>query len=370
MSHEPRDDSGLFADPDNEDAALTRRSGLLKRHPVLLSLFALIALAAVAVGGFAFYLNSQLGDVGRVSIGTLPDGGRPPRASTQAVNILLGGVDEGDGRTIQQIADGGWDAGVVRSDTIMVMHVTADREQAYLVSIPRDSYVTIYDENGEPQGKNKINAALSLYGPAAYVSTIEHLTDLRMDHLAIVDWAGFKDITDALGGVEIYLAQGFTDATGTTWEAGNQVLDGEGALKYVRTRYDLPNGDFGRISRQQNFIRALRSQALDAGTIVNPITLTNTVKAVVGNLTVDDEFDNGEIRSLAYDMSRLRGSDVKFLTAPFGSFDTTSAGASIVRLDEKQADDLWEAIREDDIDAYIATYGGEAGILPAPQSIN
>ncbi len=363
------DDSDFFGGSDT-DPPSERGRGLFRRHPVLMSLVALIALIGISVAAFAFYLNSQLGDVGRVSIGSLPEAGRPPKPDGQAVNILLGGVDEADGRSIEEIAAGGWDAGVIRSDTIMVMHLTANRQQASLVSIPRDSYVTIYDENGEPQGKNKINAALSLYGPAAYVSTIEHLTNLRMDHLALVDWAGFKDITDALGGVEIYLAESFTDPTGTTWEAGNQVLNGEAALRYVRTRYTLPNGDFGRIARQQNFIRAVRTQILDAGTIANPFTLTNTVQAVVRHLTVDDDFESDEIRSLAYDMSKLRGGDIQFLTAPFGSFDTTSAGASIVRLDEAQADDLWRAVGDDEIDAYITKYAGEAGVLGAPQSIN
>lgn len=336
----------------------------------MVSVIALIAFITIGVGVFALYLNSQLAGVGRVSIGSLPEGGRPPQPDGQAVNVLVGGVDEGDGRTVEEVAEGGWDAGVIRSDTIMVVHLSSDRNQAYVISIPRDSYVMIYNEDGEPQGKNKINAALSLYGPAAYVSTIEHLTNLRMDHLALVDWAGFKDITDAVGGVEIHLATGFTDPTGATWEAGTQVLDGEAALEYVRTRYTLPNGDFDRIARQQNFIRAVRSQILDAGTIANPFTLTKTVKAVVGNLTVDDDFESGEIRSLAYDMSKLRGGDIQFLTAPFGSFDTTSAGASIVRLDEAQADDLWRAVAEDDVDGYIARYAGEAGTLAAPQSID
>lgn len=89
---------------------------------------------------------------------------------------------------------------------------------------------------------------------------------------------GSKDITDALDGVEIFVPANYTDPSGTTWEEGNQVLDGEGALQYVRTRYGLPNGDLDRVARQQNFLRALRSQVLDAGTLTNPFTATRTVR--------------------------------------------------------------------------------------------
>jgi len=372
------EEGGLFGDREGEaDAeqdpapdAGPRRRGPFRRHPVLVSVVTLLVVVVVGAGGFALYLNSQLDDVGRVGLGSLPEAGRPPALQTEAVTILLGGVDEGDGRSLEEIAAGGWEPGVVRSDTIMVVHLTADREQAYLVSIPRDSYVEIYDENGDPQGMDKINAALSLHGPAAYVSTVEHLTDLRMDHLAVVDWAGFKDITDALGGVEIDLNEGFTDPSGTTWQAGTQVLDGEGALKYVRTRYGLPGGDLDRVARQQNFLRALRSQVLDAGTLTNPFTATRTVKAVVRNLTVDDEFDTGQMRGLALDLAQLGGGELSFLTAPFGSFGTTGAGASIVRLDAAQSDALWTAVAEDDIDGYLRRYAGEAGRLPAPSEVN
>ncbi len=341
------------------DRPSTRRRGLLRRHPVLASLLGLVSLLVVAVSAFAIYLNAQLGNIDTFDTGALPADSRPARVQGDSVNILLAGVDKGDGRSIAEIAEGGWDAGVLRTDTIMVLHVTADRQRAYLISIPRDSYVRLYDEVGEPADMNKINAAFSLYGPTAYLATVENLTELRMDHLAVVDWDGFEDITNALGGVQLSVPG-----------EGVKQLDGEESLQYVRTRYGLPGGDFDRIDRQQNFLRAMLGTILSRGTLTNPFTLTSTLRAVVGNLTVDESFDTGKIRSLALSLRGVRTSDMTFLTAPFGSFDTTDAGASIVRLDEQQAGELWTATAEDRIDDYLETYGSESEQLPGPSDVN
>lgn len=364
----PREPGSFFEGSDDGPDS-DRRRGFLRRHPFVVALIALVALAALAVAGFAVFLNAQLGSVDTVTVGEVPESRRPAPVNSDAVNFLLAGVDKGDGRTVAEIADGGWDPGVVRSDTIMVVHLTADREQAYVVSIPRDSYIRLYDENGKPQRLDKANAAFSLFGPTAYAATIENLTGLRMQHLAVVDWAGFEDITNALGGVEVYVPPTTAeDKTGLV-QAGRQVLNGEQALRYVRTRYSLPDGDFGRIDRQQNFIRSLMNKLLGGGTLNNPFTLTPVLNAIVGSLTVDDSLDTGEMRSLALSLRGLGRDDVTFVTAPFGAFDSTSSGASIVRLDEAQSQDLWTAVADDDIDSYLSVYGEGAGRLPAPKDI-
>ena len=366
-------DDFLFHDPEDSDddrVQPARRKGFVRRHPVIVALASLLTLAVLLVASFAYYINTEIDSIDRVAIDPLPEGRRPPVVSHgDATNILLAGVDKGDGRSIAEIASAGWDPGVVRSDTIMVLHLTANREHAYVISIPRDSYVPLYDESGERQQMVKINAAFSLFGPTAYMSTVENLTDLRMQHLAVVDWAGFEDITDALGGVEVYVPETLDEDRPGTFQQGTHVLDGADALAFVRTRYDLPGGDFGRIYRQQNFIRALLTEVLSKGTLTNPFTFTPTVKAVVNNLTVDDAFDTGEIRNMALSMRGIEADDVTFLTAPFGSFGTTSAGSSIVHLDADQSDELWRSVRDDDIDAYLEKYGAEAGTLPGPDEV-
>ena len=341
----------------------------ISRHRALAALVALVALLLAGCGGWLYYLNYQLSNVQHVDAS--PKGHRPPKTETGALNILLGGSDNGaDGSSIaEDVKNNTWVPGEHRSDTIMILHITQDHQHAYLISIPRDSYVDIVDGKGHVQGKDKINAAFSLYGPAAYVATIEHLTGLRMDHLAIIDWTGFKDLTTALGGVTIYIPQTFHDTSQKLWwHKGYQNLEGKLALQYVRTRYGLPNGDFDRIKRQQNFLRALMKKTLSDGTMSNPIKLTNVLKAITSNLTVDDEFSSSEMRSLALSMRGFRSEDVTFLTVPDLGTGTTPDGQSIVKLDKKQCKALWKAVGDDDIQRYLDTYGGNT--LGSAENVN
>ncbi|MDQ3416408.1 MAG: LCP family protein [Actinomycetota bacterium] len=250
----------------------------------------------------------------------------------------------------------------------MVLHLTADRKQAYVVSIPRDSYIRLYDETGQPRRMDKANAAFSLSGPTAYLATVENLTGLRMQHLAVVDWAGFEDIANALGGVEVYVPPSTVLDKSGAIKPGRQVLNGEQALRYVRTRYTLRSGDFGRIDRQQNFIRSLMRKLLDRGTLTNPFTLAPTLDAVARSLTVDESLDTGTMRNLALPSRGIRPADVTFVTAPFDRFDRTGSGAS--RLDPAQSRQLWRAVGDDDIESYLSRHGEGTGQLPAPRDVS
>jgi anionic cell wall polymer biosynthesis LytR-Cps2A-Psr (LCP) family protein len=192
-----------------------------------------------------------------------------------------------------------------------------------------------------------------------------------MDHQVIVDWAGFKDIADALGGVEVYIPESFYDTSQKIqWIAGRQNLMGDKALAYVRTRYNLPDesGDFGRIARQQNFLRAMMGKMLSKGTLANPVRLTNTLKAVVRYITVDDGFSTGEIRSLALSLRGIETDDVTFVTAPWSGYGNEVG--STVHLNMKQCKALWKAMADDDIADYLQKYGNESGVLEGPKSVN
>jgi LCP family protein required for cell wall assembly len=328
---------------------------------------ALVAVLAVgACGSLAVYYNIQLGDVDRVAaLGD--DAARPDRAEGKAagaMNVLLMGTDNGNGTSIkQEMADGQWDSGSHRSDTIMILHITADRDAAYLVSIPRDSYVKI-----PGYGHDKINAAFSYGGPLLAQRTVENLTDVRIDHLAMIDWASFKDLTTALGGVPITIPEDFTDPhNNRTWEKGTYNLEGTKALQYVRTRYGLTNGDFDRIQRQQNFLRSMLKKTLSQGTVTNPLKLKNVLEVITDNLTVDENFDPAEMRDLALSLRGVRGDDVEYLTTPFASYDTVE-GQSVVRLDRVESDALFEAVKQDDIESYLRKFGGER--LPGENAVN
>jgi LCP family protein required for cell wall assembly len=348
------------------------------RHKWLTGVVASLLALVLAAGGWLLYLNSQLGDINIFpgADSTLAEEDRPERPDNNSMNILIAGADngenDGDGvSTEEALAAEEWQPGLLRSDTIMFVHIPANRKAAYLVSIPRDSYVTIYDENGDPQGEDKINAAFATYGPTGYTATVEQLTGLRMDHLAVIDWTGFKEISTALGGVEVYIPDAFYDSSQKIqWDQGYETLQGDTALAYVRTRYGLEEGDFDRIARQQNFLRAMMEKMLDQGVFSDLFTFKNMLQALVQNLSVDDGFSTGEIRGLVLSMRGLSSDDVTFLTAPLGTYDRTPSGASIVRLDERQSQALWDSIANDKMDKYLKRYGEEAGELQGDRAVD
>ncbi len=349
---------------------LVKERNYIKRHWILSSVVGVVAVVMIGTGGWALYLNNMLGNADQVPI-TIDESNRPPPTHGEELNILLAGADNGPGPSIaEDVAAGTWESGEHRSDTIMILHIPADRSTAYLVSIPRDAYVDIYDDNGDYAYTDKINSAFSLYGPSGYLSTIEHLTGLRMDHLAIIDWQGFKDLSSALGGVEVYIPETFYDSSQKiTWQEGHQKLEGKQALQYVRTRYGLEDGDFGRIARQQNFLRSMMGELLSEGTVTNPLKLTSALRAITDNLTVDEDWSGGGMRDLALQLRDVRTDDVTFLTAPTAGYGTTDEGASVVRLDVKQCEALWKAIADDDIDHYMKKYDEEAGKLAKAEDI-
>lgn len=348
--------------------AANRRS-FRQRHPFLIwSLALIVVLPLVGGGAYAWNLKRKLDDVDTVKLTTNekpdPDGGR-------ALNILLLGSDKGEAQEgqpkntsiSQDAAADEWPTGKYRSDTIMVVHIPADRRQVYLVSIPRDSFVPIYDRDGATTHSEKINAAFSAGGPMAAIHTVENLTGLTMDHLAIIDWEGFKDLSTAVGGVEVTIPRAFYDPQQKVqWEAGKQKLKGNRALQYVRTRYGLIGGDFDRIKRQQNFMRALMGKMLNAGVAANPKKLSDTVGALTDNLTVDEGWSGTAMAKLALSLRGIGVDDVTFMTAPVQGTDTHATYGSIVVLQQDKMTELFTAIDDDDMASYLQKYPDE--VLP------
>ncbi|MFD1859333.1 LytR family transcriptional regulator [Aeromicrobium camelliae] len=339
------------------------RVPLRKRHPVVVwGLVVAILLPIMGGAAYAWNLNQKLANLDTVDTDTLKNRPDVDPDAGHSINVLLLGSDKGEGNQggetlAEDAAASEWPSGKYRSDTIMVVHISADRSKVDLVSIPRDTYTMIYDENGEPTQEQKINAAFSEFGPLGAISTVENLTGLRMDHLAIIDWEGFKDLSTAVGGVPVTIPNSFYDPKqDVRWEAGEHVLQGDEALAYVRTRYGLLRGDYDRIARQQNFIRSLLGKMLQSGVTTNPVKLNNTVSAIAENLTIDEEWTTGDLRGLALSMRGVTTDSVRFLTAPVGSEEDHPAWGSIVRLDEAKMGQLFDAMRSDQMDAYIAQH--------------
>jgi len=359
------DDDPVFGANSGSSAGTTtsdpgRSSGFIRSHKAVTTLAVIFILLSGTFGGYLWWLNSLFDNVEHVPAGitTPPEKEGSSGEKNHPLNILLLGADHGDvGQSVaEDLADGKWTPFEHRSDTIMLVHIPADRDSVQLLSVPRDTWTKI-DGYPAPNHYAKINAAFSFGGPTLAVKTVQQLTGISVDHLAIIDWVGFKDLTTALGGVRVYIPETFYDESQRlTWEKGWQTLEGELALQYVRTRYGLSKGDFDRIARQQNFLRSTMGQLLSKGTTHNPVTLGRVVKVITSNLTVDDSWDNEEIRSLALSLRDIQTGDVQFVTAPFGRYDTSADGQSIVRLAKKQSEALFEAIKNDDISSYLDEY--------------
>jgi LCP family protein required for cell wall assembly len=255
-------------------------------------------------------------------------------AAKDAQNILIIGSDARAGL-----------AGA-RSDVIVLMHVAADRKTVTLVHFPRDLYVSV-----PGHGKDKINAAFAYGGAPLLVRTLQDLVGVPIDHVALVVFEGFKRMTDAVGGVNVY-AEEASNSRGYSFHKGFNQMDGAAALAFVRERKQLSEGDISRGRRQQAFIKALMLKSLSKDVLANPVTLAQFVDAATSNLTVDNGFSIGDLRSEAISMRNLRGKDIAFVTAPFSGFGTTPGGASIDIVDEAGMKVLGQALQNDAMSTY------------------
>ncbi len=208
-----------------------------------------------------------------------------------AVNILIMGSDSRDGQTS---ADYG-EAGGARSDVMMLLHVSADREDATLISIPRDTMLPI-PECTTPEGNivpaqeaAQINAALE-NGPFCSLDTIRAFTGLAIDHFIVVGFDGVIGITEAIGGVDVCVENDVADDySGLYMTAGTHSLQGEAALAFLRTRHGFADGsDLGRIQAQQAFLASLARKVTSAGTLTNPGALYGLADSASKAMTVDE----------------------------------------------------------------------------------
>ena len=252
--------------------------------------------------------------------------------------VLLGS----DSRDPDDQADG-------RSDTIMVAHLNKERDQAYIVSFPRDMYVTI-----PGHGKGKINAAYALGGPALTVRTLEELTGVRMDHVVLVDFEGFIGLTKDLGGVTVTNKTAFT-SHGFDYPKGKVTLEGEKALWFVRERHALPEGDLDRAANQRNVIKAIIAKGLSADVVSDPARFTAFTANLAKHLTVDNSLTDADIRRTAVSL-RLKASGIELLQAPLSGFGTAPDGESIDVVDTARLAELSEALEKDTMDAYVAKH--------------
>lgn len=337
----------LLDDAATDEEPRPRRRWLRR---TFVSLLCLVLLVVVGIGAYGWFLSSKVDnnltredllgsdlvvDGQKVDPETTTDGEK--LVTGAGTNYLLIGSDARPGETAS------------RADVIQLVHVNKAASQVHLVHFPRDLYVDI-----PGQGKDKINAAYAYGGAPLLVRTLQDLTGVKIDHVAQTDFEGFKDLTDAVGGVRVYAEEASSTGGngGTDIQQGWNELDGEQALGFVRERYQLSEGDISRGERQGAWLRAIMEKTLDPAVLLNPAKLTDVIDAGTKNTTVDNSLTIGEIRKQALRMRGIRGDDITFVTAPWDGFGTTSGGASIVNVDEAGMDRLHDALAADDMDSF------------------
>lgn len=327
----------------------------MKKSRIVLGIGIALVVLVGAATGTGWYLAHRLDrQVTTVDVfGGLEERPEADGAAAGALDILLLGTDgrTGDTATTGTDATASWTPGEQRADTMMLLHLSADRRTASVVSIPRDSWVRI-----PGHGKDKVNAAFSEGGPRLSVQTVERLTGVRIDHVAWVDWAGFEEIGDLLGGVEVYVPETVHDsARDRTWTQGNHKLSGEEALLYVRQRYGLPGGDLDRVKRQQNVLRSILGSLRESVDPKDPKKAYDLLDIITRHLTVDTGFSGGDLRALALDLARMPSDNLTFFTAPVAGLGKEGK-QSVVHLDKREGRQLWTAIREDDMESWLGQH--------------
>jgi LCP family protein required for cell wall assembly len=255
-------------------------------------------------------------------------------------------------------------ATVQRSDDVLMLtrvdvNLDPANTSASVISIPRDSWVNVPE-----RGANKITAAYGFGGPSLLVQTVEKLTNVRLDHFAIIDFAGFQDMVDAVGGIDITVATP-SISDGIQFIRGANHLDGRGALAYVSQGPNNPAGYVDRLARQQNALRALLDTAASTGLLADPIKLFRLLDALSHAVSVDETLTNGNLQELGLQMRGLRTSRVQFLVAPVKALGR-EGGQPVVYLDEARSAELWEALRSDTVGTYAQRYPGDM-ISKAPR---
>ncbi|HSA52839.1 MAG TPA: LCP family protein [Yinghuangia sp.] len=330
-----------------------RRRRRRVRTALTAMLVMLLSMVLVAAVGVWWFIDHYAGKVDRIenAFPNIPVAQQPPRG--KGTNFVLVGLDSrSDMPTTGRDAKAPlWQEGMQRSDATMLLHLSADRRQAYIVSIPRDAWVAV-----PGRGDAKVNAAFSWGGPPLLIDTVQRLTDIRVDHFAAIDWEGFKRLTDALGGVEVVVDEDLpASEDGRAWAAGKHHMNGAEALEYVRERKGLPRGDLDRVERQHTFMRAVFEKLLAGGLLDDPLDLPDLLDALTGAISVDDRLSNDDLRDLVWGLRNLRGDDVRFMTAPVSEFRNIDGQEAVILAPEQSAF-LWENLRADTMDVYARTY--------------
>jgi LCP family protein required for cell wall assembly len=345
-------------------SAPVRRSRLRRALLAVTITFALL-IGVVGVGAYALYrhLDSNItvdpsadGELGgSPSAAAATSSPSPTRAGDyQPENILVMGSDT----RVGQGGEGGSAKvySTAQSDVVLLVHLSGDRKHALVMSIPRDTWITLprcTSKSGSTVGgfDAKFNEAFTIGGPACTIKAVKQMTDLTIDHFVVVDFNGVKNIIDAMGGVQFCLKQALHDpiqnghGSGLDLPAGPQVVGGEQGLAFLRARYTIADGsDISRLDRQHAFLGAMARQLEQQATITNLPKLYGLLDAVTKSITTDTGLGSLlKLKDLAQSLVDLKPANVTMLTIPW----RPRGDGSNVLVDQTQAKPILDAIRDD-----------------------
>lgn len=328
------------------------------KSPRAIKIITSLSLGVVVLASLSWIgLGHVSGKIARISVFSGLE--NRPEKTSRALNYLLVGSDTREGLTKEEMkalrvgstktAAGG------RSDTMLLVHISKKRDKAYLVSLPRDTLVTIpahTSTDGKsqiPARQNKLNAAFAFGGAPLLIETIEGATKLKIDHYIEISFAGFAGIVNALGGIDVCTKVDIDDPKShLVLSAGTHTLDGIEALKYVRTRDFDGRGDIGRMQRQQQFMSSVIKKATSTGVLLNPIKIVNFMNAAISTIKMDENLSEGDLLNLAKQMRGLSSGNVRTLTVPLSNANGNVPGiGSVVIWDQQLSAELWTRIRDD-----------------------
>ncbi|MGH8963533.1 MAG: LCP family protein [Jatrophihabitantaceae bacterium] len=346
----------------------SRRRRVLVRAVVCALAFSLtLVLTAVGVAG-ALY-EKYNGQLHRVAVLQKHDPNiRDAPRQLHAENFLVIGSDSRAG-----LGGHFGDVSGARSDTTMIVHLSPSHTQATIISIPRDSWVTIpscKSSNGSTvaQHQDMFNSAFTIGGPSCTIATVQKLTGIAVTHFVEIDFMGFEAMVQAMGSVTICSPQVVNDpGSGLKLHTGNNKLNGKQALAYVRARETLGDGsDLGRIKRQQMFMGVVLRKAMDGSMLSNPARLTSFLDAATKAITIDKDTTFGDLRTLATSLQGLNTKRVTFYTAPIANANYTPPGTSMtgrVLLDASQGRALYDSVIQDRKPVWVTDKNGKTSIV-------
>jgi LCP family protein required for cell wall assembly len=322
--------------------------------------------AAAAAASVLFVSGSGYGllvwsdaSIDRVDAFTATSDRPPPNARDSTTFLMVGsdaraGMSAADLRRLKMGERAADRVSGRRADTMLLVHVSARHNTVTGISLPRDSYVVIpahvgTDGSAVPERRAKLNAAYALGGAKLAVATVERSTAVRIDHYVEVDFLGFEELVDAVGGVDICSPTALRDRQANLrLPAGTSRLDGATGLAYVRARNLDARADLGRIERQQRFLAAMVSRVTSKDVLLDPRALVRFLDAALGAVRTDRDLSRKEMVELATRLRHVSGRDVRFRTVPIADPSYRPGGVGAVALwDEPAAAEMFASIRND-----------------------